>query len=271
MSMGMLKSVFAWLLFVVLFIQPSFSAEEKNGDTIIDATQNLATDSPCSEDSAYPSISNYEYDTYVLMNDKFYPHMISTSSFASTCIAAPSYMEGNWKTVNGIDIKNLVNVKCYNIDLSDVIDSGFTITVDDIKRFENKYGSIDSNSVVIFFTGWSKYWQNKNQYINKLPTISPETIAYLCDEKNIAGIAIDCPSIDTKRQKFDSQALLFSKGRFLVKNLSQEAKNIPPVGAYLIIAPLKFESCNETLARVFAIVKANEEKSFLKRIFGLLF
>lgn len=267
--MGILRLI---AIITVMFLQQqTFAKQEKMEDIIVDVTQNLSSETPCAEENSFPTISNYEYDSYVLMNDKFYPHLITMPSFSTTCIAAPSYIEGNWKTVNSIDLKTLVNVPCYNIDLSDVIDSGFSITVDDIKRFENKNGSISSNSIVVFFTGWSRFWQNRNQYINKFPTINQEAIVYLCDEKKVAGIAVDCPSIDNKRQKFDSQSLLFSKGKFLIKNLSQEAKNIPPVGAKMIVAPFKFESCNETPARIFVVIARNKEVSLLKKILGYFF
>lgn len=256
------------MIAVVFFSQQTFATQEKAEDAIIDVTQNLSSETPCAEENSFPTISNYDYDSYELMNDKFYPHLITTASFSTTCISAPSYLEGNWKTVNSVDLKSLVNVPCYNIDLSDVIDSGFSITVDDIKRFENKNGPIAANSIVVFFTGWSRFWQNRNQYINKFPTINQEAIVYLCDEKNVAGIAVDCPSIDNKRQKFDSQAILFSKGRFLIKNLSHEAKNIPPIGAKMIVAPLKFESCNETPARVFVVIEHEKEVGFVKKILG---
>lgn len=245
------------IILCVLSINYSFSAEEKR-DVIIDITQNISQSSPCVEDGKTPYIKMYEAGNFKLLNSKLYPHTIYMTSFCSTCIAAPSFYEGNWGTVNSIDPKDLLGIKCYKIDTSNIHHDNLAISLDDVRKFEDSHGEIKGKCVVMFFTGWSKYWERNNKrYINKHPVISMDAIEYLCS-KDIVGIAIDAPSIDLKKDNFQSQIVLYNKGKYLIKNISEQAKSMPPVSK-LFIAPLKFEACNEAPVRVYAIADYTEE------------
>ena len=263
MQNGMSK---IFVILCVLSIDASLA--DKNNESIVDITQNISTDSPCAEEGDTPYIKMYEAGNYRLLNSKLYPHVIYMTSFCSTCIAAPSFYEGNWHTVNSIDPKFLIGVNCYKIDISNGNHDNLAISLNDIKNFENEYGEIQGGSVVVFFTGWSKYWERNNKrYINKHPVINLDAIEYLCS-KGIAGIGIDAPSIDLKRDGFSSQIALYNKGKYLIKNISEHANRIPAVGSKLVIAPLKFEACNEAPIRIYAVIDHNKKNntSIFKKI-----
>lgn len=233
--------------------------------TAFDITREISPTSPCVPSSSAPTIEDLEANG-PLYNESCYPHMITTTSYAGTCIAAPSLFDGNWKNINNIPLKDLIMVNCVIVDLSKILNKSdnVQISAEDLKEFEHQHETITPKSFVIIYTGWAKHWSEENrQYMKKYPILSKEAIDYLIDCKTI-GIGIDGPTIDKKNDGFPIQDRMFSKGMFIVKNLSNELANIKYCFGKAIIAPLKFENSNEAPARVFFIPQ--EEKSFFQKV-----
>jgi kynurenine formamidase len=71
------------------------------------------------------------------------------------------------------------------------------ITADDVKRAIDITGvTIQPNSVVIYYTGWSRKWTRPYEYIRNYPGMDRGAMEYLADAGSIC-IGADAPSIDS--------------------------------------------------------------------------
>ena len=249
-----------------MFISRAVADEEKPNDEVkmYDITREISQTSPCVSSANAPVIEDIEANG-PLYNESCYPHIITTTSYAGTCIAAPSLFDGNWKNVNNIPLENLIMVNCAIVDLSNILNGeNVQISAEDIKAFERQHGTIEPKSFVIIYTGWSKHWSDDNRkYMKKYPTLSKDACDYLISREAI-GVGIDGPTIDKKSDGFPIQDQMYAKEMFIIKNLSDELGNIKAYSGKAIIAPLKFENSNEAPVRVYLIIE--KHLSFFGRI-----
>ena len=255
--------------------QPKQEEEEvKRFKTIIDITQEISKATPCVPAKQSPDIYELDLSKSTLLNDNCYPHVISTPSFAGTCITAPSFFDGFWKSVNNIPLEDITMVRAVKIDLSGVVQEGGKITAEHIKAFEREFGDIRPKRFFIIYTGWSKNWGGeKRKYIKKYPVLTKDAAEYIVSKKAL-GVGMDTPLPDAKDTDFQVQDILFNKGLYIVKNLSEEVGKIEEKFGRVIISPLKFDGANEAPARVIFYV--NNESSTpiidaIKKRLGKLF
>lgn len=170
-----------------------------------------------------------------------------------THIDAPAHVIKNGRTIDKLNLKELIT-DCVVIDVSPKANADYVIMPETIKEFEKKYGKIKSNSFVIFYTGWEKYWGNKTKYNNnhKFPSVHTSTAEILL-KRNIAGIGTDTLSVDTGEYGFPVHHLILGKDKYLVENVAN-AKSLPPVGAKILILPLKIEGGTESPIRLVALI-----------------
>ena len=87
------------------------------------------------------------------------------------------------------------------------------------------------------------------------PGFSAEAVKFLIERRNIRGIGLDTLSIDPGQSRdFAVHHLLGSHGRYGLENLAG-LDDLPPVGFYLIVAPIKIETGTGGPTRVFAIFR----------------
>ena len=78
------------------------------------------------------------------------------------------------------------------------------------------YRIINSQDIVLFYTGWGRYWGNKKNYLGNdkfgdtkdlhFPGISKEAAQYLVDKK-VKAIGLDTPSLDPGIYPFNLKVL----------------------------------------------------------------
>jgi len=113
-----------------------------------------------------------------------------------THMDAPSHRFPGKSSIADIALENLIVPACV-IDVSDKSNPNYEISVLDIERYESSYGKIPKGSLVIGYTGWSKFWETPSLYRNEdetgkmhFPAFS-SSAAELLLSRNIAGIAIE--------------------------------------------------------------------------------
>jgi len=116
-------------------------------------------------------------------------------------------------------------------------------------------------AIVLMYTGWSKKWTDHKAYINKdengqmhFPGFSEEAARFLVEECQIKGIGIDNLSVDAANaQGFPVHGIVNGAGKIQLENVAN-VHLLPPVGANLIIAPIKLEGGSGGQVRIFAIL-----------------
>lgn len=172
-----------------------------------------------------------------------------------THIDSPAHCIEGGHTVDQLSLNQLL-VPCVVIDVSHKADEGYTISLEDVIEFEQCHGTIDSNTLVIFHTGWGKYWHDLERYRNNFvfSSVSSE-VATLLISRNIAGIGIDTLSPDrVEGERFPVHTIILSSGRYIIENVAN-AHQLPPTGAFCIALPLKVKAGAEAPMRLIALLE----------------
>ena len=180
-----------------------------------------------------------------------------------THIDAPRHFAKDGMTVDELPIENLMgNLVVINVTAQAKKNPDYAITVNDLKAFEKKYRHLTEQDVVVFYTGWGKYWQDKKKYLGTdkfndvknlhFPGLSKEAALYLVSH-NIKGIGIDTASMDPgNSQDFWTHRVILGANKYGIENLAN-VKLLPAIGAKIIIAPMKISGGSGAPTRVYAI------------------
>ncbi len=233
----------------------------KHKKNIIDLTHKIGMDIPTwpsdthSEKYSAKNTTNYK-------TDGFYSRLLSIPEHFGTHIDAPAHGCEGKLTIDQIHLDNLIiPAVILNVQKKVANNHDYALTVDDILEWEEKFGSIQNNPVILMHTGWNKYWNQPKLYLNQdekgvmhFPGFSEEAVKFLVDERNINGIGVDTLSIDCGNSTdFPAHKVLFEANKYALENLTN-LEQLPAIGAILIIAPLKLENGSGSPVRVFGIV-----------------
>lgn len=180
--------------------------------------------------------------------DGYNLELIFLSSHSGTHLDAPyHFLDGGLK-IDKIPVKRLV---CNAILCKVKKGSNEAITKKDILEFEKKYDDIDTNSTIIFVTGWNKNLLKKS-YFEKNPGLSIDAAKYLVSKKiNLVGI--DSPSIDLgKNSSFPAHHTLLKKDILILENLCNLEK-ISKTHFKLVVLPLKLKGATGSPVRAIAL------------------
>lgn len=183
-----------------------------------------------------------------------------------THIDAPRHFDQYGHTVEEIPLTQLMgNAVVIHVEKKVAHDRDYAIQVDDIKKFEHQYRALTAQDIVLFYTGWGQYWDDRKHYLgtDKLgdishlhfPGLSKEAAAYLV-KKEVKGIGLDTPSLDPGiSEDFKAHQIILGANLFGLENVAN-LDAVPHVGATLIVAPMKIEGGSGAPARVIALVKS---------------
>lgn len=233
----------------------------KHKQNIIDLTHTIGLNIPVWPSDTlsgnYSSVTLTDYKT-----NGFYSRLLSIPEHFGTHIDAPAHGCEGKLTIDQIPLDNLI-LPAVVISVKEKVmnNPDYALTVEDILEWEKRFGLIQNNSVVLMYSGWSKYWNEPKLYLNQdekgvmhFPGFSEEAVKFLIDERNINGIGVETLSIDCGRSAdFPVHKILFEANKFAVENIGDISK-LPTVGATLIIAPLKLEGGSGSPLRVFALM-----------------
>lgn len=181
-----------------------------------------------------------------------------------THIDAPIHFSQNGLTVDQISPDKLIgNAVVIHVDKQAQANKDYLVTVADIQNFEKKYHPLNDQDIVLFYTGWGKYWPNKKQYLGSdifgdtenlhFPGLSKEAAEYLVARK-VKGIGLDTASLDAGNSKESlAHRTLLGANIYGVENLAN-LELLPPVGTTLIVAPMKIKGGSGGPTRVFALL-----------------
>jgi len=188
----------------------------------------------------------------------FRVHQFKMHAGIGTHMDAPSHRIQGGLSIADIPVEQLVVPICM-IDVSSKAGANYEISVQDIQDHETAYGFIPSNSLVIAFTGWSRFWMNSEAYRNidangqmHFPAFSAKSVELLL-KRNIAGIAIDTLSPDCLDPDFTVHKLILGAGKYIIENIADCSK-LPFRGSYAIALPLRAENSTESPIRIIALI-----------------
>jgi arylformamidase len=182
-----------------------------------------------------------------IKDDGYNLELLFMSSHTGTHIDAPNHFFEDGLTVEKIPLKRLIQ----NAILIKLFKKrNQSITLSDIKAFEEQYEQIPQNSTIVFFTNWQKN-SKKSYFFTENPGLDEKAAKYLVSKKiNLVGI--DSPSIDLgKNSKFPVHKIFSKKNILIVENLDNLEK-IPSQKFLLSIFPLKLKGASGSPIRAVA-------------------
>ncbi|MES2345752.1 MAG: cyclase family protein [Chlamydiota bacterium] len=188
-----------------------------------------------------------------------------------THMDAPSHRFEGMGSIADIPLETLVVPACV-IDVRKKAHADYEISLEDIKAYEHQHGKIPQKSLVLGFTGWSRFWNEPKAYRNEddngqmhFPAFSEEA-ALLLLEREIAGLGIDTFSPDCLDLSYPVHRHILGSGKYIIENIA-DCSLMPPSHAYAIALPLRAVDCTECPIRLIGVPSGTfpEKKDDLNR------
>ena len=188
-----------------------------------------------------------------------------TPEHGGTHTDAPRHFSKSGLTVDQISIDALQgDVVVINVESQSKKNRDYAFRVEDIKQFEKQYRAIREGDIVLFYTGWGKYWGDKKHYLGTdvfrdikhlhFPGLSEEAASYLVSKK-VKGIGLDTPSLDPgPSSAFLAHQTILGANIYGIENIAN-LQELPPVGATLIVAPMKIVGGSGAPTRVYGLIQ----------------
>ena len=192
----------------------------------------------------------------------------AASEHGGTHADAPLHFAMNGRTVDQIPLAEWIGPAA-KIDARQQCarDRDYLLSVEDIKKWERKYGRIPAGAWVIMYTGiGTQFYPDPKRVLGtekkglaalpelRFPAFSRESAEFLTKERNIRGIGIDTPSIDYgKSEDFWVHRIICGADKLGLENIANLDK-LPSQGATLYVIPMLIKNGTGAPARVFAIL-----------------
>ncbi len=178
----------------------------------------------------------------------------SSPEHGGTHLDAPIHFAENHFTVDQIPLQNLIG-EGIKINLREKVKGNpdFQISIQDILDWEKIHGEISPNLIILFETGWSDYYHDRNQYLGThlkgdealvdlhFPGIDPETCRWLLDNRQPKALGLDTPSLDYGQSNyFETHQHLLGANIPGFENLSNLNK-IPETNLFIMALPMKIK------------------------------
>lgn len=188
----------------------------------------------------------------------------STDEHGGTHMDSPIHFAEGKLTLEAVPASKLTGpVFVIDIAAAAAKDRDYRATPADVAAFETRHGRIPKGAIVLFRTGWGKFWPNKKAYLGSdvpgdiknlhFPGISPAA-AELLVQREVVGVGIDTASTDHGPSvRFETHQVLSEANVYGLENVAF-IERIPPKGATLIAAPMKIENGTGGPVRLLAIL-----------------
>jgi kynurenine formamidase len=182
-----------------------------------------------------------------------------------THVDPPAHFIKGSRTVDEIDPKEMI-MPLVILDVHAKVEknSDYQITMEDVKDWEKKYGSIPEGSFVAMRTDWSKRWPDQDRMQNKdrngvahYPGWSMDVLKYLFEQKKVTATGHETtdtdPGIATTKDDYSLENYVLSTNHYQIELLSN-LEQVPQAGALVVVSFPKPKGGSGFPARVFAIL-----------------
>ncbi len=188
----------------------------------------------------------------------------TSAEHGGTHIDSPIHFGEGKQTLDQIPVSKLVApVVVIDISMKAAQDRDYRASREDIAQFEQQHGPIAAGTIVIFRTGWGKFWPDRKQYLGSdvkgdisnlhFPGIGRDA-AELLVERKVNGVGIDTASMDHgPSTDFIVHQVLNRANIYGIENVAH-AELLPATGATLIALPMKIGEGSGGPARVVALL-----------------
>ena len=188
-------------------------------------------------------------------------YKFSAPEHGGTHLDSPIHFAEGRQTVDQIPVSQLI-APAIKVDVSAKAEKNrdYLISVEDITTWETANGRIPDGSIVLFQTGYGKFWGDRKQYMGAegdqkhFPGLSVEAAKWILQNRKINAVGIDTASIDYgQSQTFDAHVALMGENVPAFENVANIEK-VPTKGAQVIALPMKIKSGSGAPLRIVAFL-----------------
>lgn len=140
----------------------------------------------------------------------------------------------------------------------------YLVSIADIQAWEAEHGKLPDNGWVLFRTGWDRFADDKEAFLNAdetgshTPGMMAETAKWLAEETNISGVGVETVGIDAGRgaeldPPFAAHYHLLGNDKYGITSL-QNLAELPATGAVIVVAPLPIVGGGGSPSRIYALI-----------------
>jgi len=215
------------------------------------------------QDAAGITPSGYYYSSY----------SYCTPEHGGTHLDAPIHFAEKKLTVDNIPLEQLTgNAVLIDVSKNALANRDYLISIADIEEWEKTNGKIPDDAIILFKTGYSKFYPNREKYFGSaltgaeaipllhFPGINPQTTEWLLTKRKIKALGLDTPSLDYGQSKdFQTHRILMGANKAGFENLAH-LDSLPPKGIYVVALPMKIGEGSGAPLRIIAGVQSTQNK-----------
>ena len=201
-------------------------------------------------------------ETIEFASQVIYWQQWSLNEHSGTHVDAPSHfiLDGG-ENIDTYD-PNLLVSPAVVIDISDraADDADAFVTAEDIQAWESMNGEVPPGALVCMHSGWESLWAEPMAYIGRdedrvahFPGFGGEAAAFLVEEREIHGLAVDTPSLDPGNSAtLPAHYITLGAGLYCVENVRNLAA-IKDRAATVVVGIPRWEEGSGGPCRVLAL------------------
>ncbi|HEU4957523.1 MAG TPA: cyclase family protein [Sphingomicrobium sp.] len=230
----------------------------------IDLSHDLAEDSPF-----WPTAEGFKHEVASYGKTPggwFYSsYNLTLSEHGGTHLDAPIHFAEGKQTADQVPLDRLIGpAAVIDVSAASAANRDYRFTVGDLERWESANGRLPDGVILLFRTGFSKYWPDRKAYMGTdergpeavaklhFPGLSAELARFLVTDRKVAAVGLDTPSLDYGQSKdfIVHRTLLGANipGFENVANLEQ----MPDKGATVVALPVKIKDGSGAPLRIVA-------------------
>ena len=200
-------------------------------------------------------------------------YRISTAEHGGTHLDAPIHFSRGGMSTEQIPLDRLI-APAVVVDVAARATPDYLIGVGDLEEWERTHGRIPDGAILLLRTGWGQRWPDRLGYLGTertgpeavaelhFPGIHPEAARWITDQRNVAAVGIDTPSIDYGQSTgFEAHVIIYGSDIPGFENVAN-LQEIPEVGAFVVALPMKVAGGSGGPLRIVAFVPfASDESS----------
>ena len=181
-----------------------------------------------------------------------------------THMDAPIHFAEGKQSIEQLPLSQLIG-PAMKISVAAVCESNrdYCISTTDIVTWESRFGRIPNGAVVLFHTGWSRYWGDRAGYLGvtdeaaarfHFPGISRDAAELLASERRIAMVGIDTASFDHGPSRDYHAHQVFCGAEIPgIENVAG-LEELPETGFLVLALPMKIAGGSGAPCRIVALL-----------------
>lgn len=179
-------------------------------------------------------------------------YAFASAEHGGTHLDAPIHFAEGRMTADELPLSSLITTaSVVDVSAAADADADYLLSVEDLTAWEAEHGELAAGTALLVRTGWSSRWDDRAAYLGTdltgpeavpelhFPGIGPEAAQWLVDNRAVAAVGIDTPSIDYGQSSdYRSHVILYSANIVGFENLTN-LDALPAVGAGIVALPMK--------------------------------